>query len=141
MAKQRQWQRLDWQDPFLLDRQLTDEQRMVRDTARQYAAERLLPRVRDAFRREETDLAIFREMGELGLLGSTIDGYGCPGVDYISYGLVAREVERATRRKAKARAKAEEAARRAAELGASVDKGEKKSEETEGEGEANEEGS
>lgn len=90
----RKWQKLNWQDPFLLDQQLTDEQRMVQQSARQYAQEKLLPRVRDAFRAEETDLSIFREMGELGLLGSTIEGYGCPGVDYISYGLVAREVER-----------------------------------------------
>ncbi len=94
MAQAKQWQRLDWQDPFLLEQQLTDEQRMVRDSARHYAQGKLAPRVRDAFRAEETDIAIFREMGELGLLGSTIDGYGCPGVDYISYGLVAREVER-----------------------------------------------
>jgi glutaryl-CoA dehydrogenase len=94
MAQNKQWQRLDWQDPFLLEQQLTDEQRMVRDSARHYAQAKLAPRVREAFRAEETDIAIFREMGELGLLGSTIDGYGCPGVDYISYGLVAREVER-----------------------------------------------
>ncbi len=90
----KKWQKLDWQDPFLLDRQLSDEQRMVQQSARQYAQEKLAPRVREAFRREETDMAIFREMGEMGLLGATIDGYGCPGVDYISYGLIAREVER-----------------------------------------------
>ncbi len=94
MAEKRTWNRLDWQDPFLLEQQLSDEQRMVRDSARQYARSRLAPRVQQAFRREETDPAIFREMGELGLLGATIDGYGCPGVDYISYGLIAREVER-----------------------------------------------
>ncbi len=94
MAKLKRWQKIDWQDPFLLEQQLTDEQRMVRDTARQYAQEQLLPRVREAFRQEYTDPEIFREMGALGLLGSTIDGYGCPGVDYISYGLVAREVEK-----------------------------------------------
>jgi len=94
MAQKQSWQKLNWQDPFLLEAQLTDEQRMVRDTARQYAQDKLAPRVREAFRREETDLAIFREMGELGLLGSTIKGYGCSGVDYISYGLVAREIER-----------------------------------------------
>ncbi|MFB0950147.1 MAG: acyl-CoA dehydrogenase [Halioglobus sp.] len=94
MAKQTKWQALNWQDPFALEQQLTEQQRMVRDTARQYAQEKLLPRVRDAFRNEQTDLAIFREMGALGLLGSTIDGYGCPGVDYTSYGLIAREVER-----------------------------------------------
>ena len=94
MAQERRWQTLNWQDPFLLDQQLTEEQRMVRDSARQYAQDKLLPRVQEAFRREETDPGIFREMGALGMLGSTIDGYGCPGVDYISYGLVAREVER-----------------------------------------------
>ena len=94
MAQGKKWQTLNWQDPFGLEQQLTDEQRMVRDSARQYAQSKLLPRVQSAFRKEETDPAIFREMGALGLLGSTIDGYGCPGVDYISYGLVAREVER-----------------------------------------------
>jgi len=88
------WSKLNWEDPFELDSQLSDEQRMVRDSARQYAQGQLLPRVKEAFRREETDPAIFREMGEMGLLGSTIDGYGCPGVDYVCYGLVAREVER-----------------------------------------------
>ena len=94
MAAGKTWQKLNWEDPFLLEQQLSDEQRMVRDSARQYSQDKLLPRVRDAFRREETDPAIFREMGALGLLGSTIDGYGCPGVDYVSYGLIAREVER-----------------------------------------------
>ncbi len=94
MAQGKQWQKIDWQDPFLLEQQLTDEQRMVRDSARQYAQNKLQPRVQSSFRKEETDPEIFREMGEMGLLGSTIEGYGCPGVDYISYGLVAREVER-----------------------------------------------
>ncbi len=84
----------NWQDPLLLMAQLTEEERLVYDTAHQYAQEKLLPRVREAFRHEKTDPAIFREMGELGLLGSTIDGYGCPGVNYVSYGLIAREVER-----------------------------------------------
>ena len=94
MANNRRWQHLNWQDPFLLELQLSDEQRMVRDSARQYAQSKLAPRVQQAFRREETDPVIFREMGALGLLGSTIEGYGCSGVDYISYGLIAREVER-----------------------------------------------
>ncbi len=93
-VKKTRWGKLDWRDPFSLDSQLNDEQRMVRDSAAQYAQARLQPRVKEAFRREETDLAIFREMGELGLLGATIEGYGCPGVDYTSYGLIAREVER-----------------------------------------------
>ena len=93
MAQGRKWQTFNWQDPFGLEQQLTDEQRMVRDSARQYAQGKLQPRVQNAFRKEDTNPEIFREMGELGLLGSTIEGYGCPGVDYISYGLVAREVE------------------------------------------------
>jgi glutaryl-CoA dehydrogenase len=88
------WQSLDWRDPFQLEQQLSHEQRMVRDSAASYAQASLQPRVRDAFRREETDPAIFREFGQRGLLGATIDGYGCPGVDYISYGLIAREIER-----------------------------------------------
>ena len=88
------WQSINWKDPFLLEQQLTDDQRMVRDTAHQFAQEKLLPRVREAFRNEETDPSIFQEMGSVGLLGSTIQGYDCPGVDYMSYGLIAREVER-----------------------------------------------
>lgn len=88
------WTKLNWEDPFELDAQLTEEQRMVRESARQYAQDRLVSRVTSAFRNEETDPEIFREMGEVGLLGPTIEGYGCPGVDYVSYGLIAREVER-----------------------------------------------
>ena len=84
----------DWEDPLGLEQNLTEEERMVRDTARDYAQEKLSPRVIEAWREEKTDPAIFREMGELGLLGPTIDGYGCPGVSYTCYGLIAREVER-----------------------------------------------
>ncbi|UVW36071.1 acyl-CoA dehydrogenase [SAR92 clade bacterium H455] len=94
MGNNKSWQRLIWEDPFLLEQQLSDEQRMVRDSTRQYAQERLQPKVRDAFQNETSDPGIFREMGEMGLLGLTIEGYGCAGMDYISYGLVAREVER-----------------------------------------------
>ena len=94
MGKSKSWQRLIWQDPFLLEQQLSDEQRMVRDSTRQYAQEQLQPKVRDAFRNETSDPGIFRQMGEMGLLGLTIEGYGCAGMDYISYGLVAREIER-----------------------------------------------
>ena len=94
MAGKTNWQALNWKDPFLLDQQLSEDQRMVRDTAHQYAQDKLLPRVRDAFRNEETDSSIFKELGSLGLLGSTISGYDCPRVDYMSYGLVAREIER-----------------------------------------------
>ena len=84
-----------WSDPFLLDRQITDEERMVRDSANAYCQERLLPRVLDAFRHEKTDRHIFNEMGELGLLGVTIpEIYGGSGLNYVCYGLVAREVER-----------------------------------------------
>ncbi len=85
----------DWLDPLLLDQQLTDEERMVRTTARAYAEERLQPRVLEAFRHERTDRAIFHEMGELGLLGATIpEAYGGAGLGYVGYGLIAREVER-----------------------------------------------
>lgn len=83
----------NWKDPFLMEEQLSEEGRLVRDTARQYSQEKLLPRVREAYQKEETDPEIFREMGELGLLGSTIEGYGCAGVNYVCYGLMAREVE------------------------------------------------
>jgi glutaryl-CoA dehydrogenase len=84
-----------WQDPLLLDQQLTQEERMVREAAAAYCQEQLAPRVLEAFRSEKTDPAIFREMGELGLLGVTIPTeYGGPGLNYVSYGLIAREVER-----------------------------------------------
>ena len=83
----------NWQDPFLMDEQLSEEERMVRDTAKQYAQDKLLPRVREAYRNEETDPEIFREMGALGLLGSVIEGYGCAGMSYVCYGLIAREIE------------------------------------------------
>src|SRR5271169_1189929 len=84
-----------WDDPLLLDAQLTDEEKMIRDAARDYAHGQLAPRVLEAFRREQTDPAIFKEMGELGLLGATIaEEYGGGGLNYVSYGLIAREVER-----------------------------------------------
>lgn len=84
-----------WLDPLLLDQQLNETERMVRDAARAYAQERLLPRVQQAFRQEQTDAAIFREMGELGLLGATIpEEFGGAALNYVSYGLIAREVER-----------------------------------------------
>ncbi len=84
-----------WADPFLLDDQLTDEERMIRDAAAAFAAEKLAPRVEEAYLEEKTDPAIFREMGEAGLLGVTIpEEYGGVGAGYVSYGLVAREVER-----------------------------------------------
>uniref|UniRef100_UPI00355951C9 acyl-CoA dehydrogenase family protein n=1 Tax=Piscinibacter sp. TaxID=1903157 RepID=UPI00355951C9 len=84
-----------WDDPLLLDQQLSDDERQVREAANAYCQERLAPRVLEAFRNEQTDVAIFREMGELGLLGATIpEAYGGAGLNYVCYGLVAREVER-----------------------------------------------
>jgi len=84
-----------WEDPLLLDAQLSEEERMVRDAAHAYAQDKLMPRVRDAFRHEQTDPAIFREMGALGLLGASIPPeYGGAGLNYVCYGLIAREVER-----------------------------------------------
>jgi len=85
----------NWIDPLLLDQQLSEEERMVRDSAQQFAQDKLAPRVLEAFRHEKTDPAIFREMGEIGLLGATIpEQYGGSGLNYVCYGLIAREVER-----------------------------------------------
>ncbi|WP_462380296.1 acyl-CoA dehydrogenase [Pseudomonas sp. Marseille-QA0892] len=85
----------NWIDPLLLDAQLTEEERMVRDSAASFAQDKLAPRVLEAFRHEQTDPAIFREMGETGLLGATIpEAYGGSGLNYVCYGLIAREVER-----------------------------------------------
>ncbi|MDR6444911.1 UNVERIFIED_ORG: glutaryl-CoA dehydrogenase [Burkholderia sp. 1263] len=84
-----------WEDPLLLDQQLTEDERMVREAAAAYAQDKLQPRVLEAFRHEKTHIEIFREMGELGLLGPTIpEQYGGPGLNYVAYGLIAREVER-----------------------------------------------
>jgi glutaryl-CoA dehydrogenase len=84
----------DWADPLLLDDELGEDERLIRDSARAYCRDKLLPRVQKAFRDESFDRAVFEEMGALGFLGSTIDGYGCAGTNYVSYGLIAREVER-----------------------------------------------
>lgn len=85
----------NWQDPFLIGSELSDEERMIRDASFNYCQEKLMPRVLDAFRNEKTDIHIFREMGELGMLGPTIPSkYGGPGLNYVAYGLIAREVER-----------------------------------------------
>ena len=84
-----------WDDPLLLDLQLTEDERMIREAGQDYCQSRLAPRVLEAFRHETTDSAIFREMGEIGLLGPTIPTeYGGSGLNYVSYGLIAREVER-----------------------------------------------
>src|SRR6266446_4471859 len=84
----------DWADPLLLDDALSDEERMARESARAYCQEKLLPRVLEANRHERFDREIMTEMGALGFLGATIEGYGCAGVNYVCYGLIAREVER-----------------------------------------------
>ena len=87
--------RFDWSDPFLLEQQLTSEERMVRDTARAYCRDKLVPRVLESFRHERTDASIFRELGALDMLGIVIpEQYGGAGLNYVAYGLVAREVER-----------------------------------------------
>jgi glutaryl-CoA dehydrogenase len=84
-----------WNDPLRLDDQLTEEERMIKDAAHDYCQGQLLPRVTEAFRHEKTDIGIFKEMGDLGLLGVTIpEQYGGAGLNYVAYGLVAREVER-----------------------------------------------
>src|SRR5882724_11926709 len=84
----------DWQDPLLLDDQLNEEERLIRDSTRQYCQDKLMPRILEANRHERFDRAIISELGALGLLGPTIEGYGCAGTSYVAYGLVAREVER-----------------------------------------------
>src|SRR5579862_879920 len=87
--------RFDWSDPLLLEQQLNPDERMVRDTARAYCRDKLLPRVLESFRHERTDLTIFRELGALDMLGIVIpEAYGGAGLGYVTYGLVAREVER-----------------------------------------------
>lgn len=86
--------RFDWQDPFLLEQQLTSEEKLIRDTARQYAQEKLAPRILHANRTETFDVEVMREMGELGFLGAPLEGYGCAGIGYVAYGLVMRELER-----------------------------------------------
>jgi glutaryl-CoA dehydrogenase len=86
--------RFDWADPLLLDESLSEDERMVRDSAHAYCQEKLLPQVLEANRHEHFDREIMNEMGALGFLGATIEGYGCAGVNYVCYGLIAREVER-----------------------------------------------
>ena len=84
----------DWTDPLRLDEQLSEDERMVRDSAHAYCQEKLMPRVLEANRHEKFDRAIMTEMGALGFLGPTLEGYGCAGVNHVSYGLISREVER-----------------------------------------------
>ena len=84
----------DWSDPLLLERALTEEERLVRETVQAYCQEKLMPRILKAHREEQFDREIMQEMGSLGLLGATIQGYGCAGMSYVCYGLIAREIER-----------------------------------------------
>ena len=84
----------DWSDPLLLERALTEEERLVRETVQAYCQEKLMPRILKAHREEQFDRQIMQEMGSLGLLGATIQGYGCAGMSYVCYGLIAREIER-----------------------------------------------
>jgi glutaryl-CoA dehydrogenase len=84
----------DWQDPLRFEDELSEEERMIRDAARAYAQDKLMPRVKMAFREEKFDIAVMHEMGALGFLGSTFTGYGCAGTSYVAYGLVAHELER-----------------------------------------------
>jgi glutaryl-CoA dehydrogenase len=88
------WPRFDWEDPMLLEQQFTPEERMIRDTARAFAEAELMPAVKLANRHENTDPGLIRKFGAAGLLGPTIEGYGCAGASYVSYGLIAREIER-----------------------------------------------
>ena len=83
-----------WEDPLLLEEALTEDERMIRDSARDFCQEKLLPRVQEAFRKEHFHREIMNEFGEMGFLGATLDSHGCAGVGYVSYGLMAREVER-----------------------------------------------
>jgi glutaryl-CoA dehydrogenase len=93
-SKKRGWAKFTWEDPLLLDDLLTEDERMIRDAAREYCQKRLFPRVLEANRHERFDREIMNEFGEMGFLGATLEGYGCAGVSYVAYGLISREVER-----------------------------------------------
>lgn len=93
-AKKRGWAKFQWDDALQLEDQLTEDERMIRDAARDYCQEKLFPRVLDANRHERFDREIMNEFGEMGFLGATLEGYGCAGVSYVAYGLISREVER-----------------------------------------------
>jgi glutaryl-CoA dehydrogenase len=93
-AKKSSQPAFDWADPLLLGESLTEDERLIEQAARSFCRDRLQPRVQKMFREESFDPAIFTEMGEMGFLGSTIDGYGCAGTNYVSYGIIAREIER-----------------------------------------------
>jgi glutaryl-CoA dehydrogenase len=86
--------KFQWDDPLLIEQQLTDEEKLIRNTARQYAQEKLAPRILEWNRNETFDPVVMREMGELGFLGAQLEGYGCAGIGYVAYGLIMRELER-----------------------------------------------
>lgn len=94
MSNKSPWGPFDWEDPFLFNQQLTDEELMVKDSVAKYAQDKLAPRVIKMYREEGVDRSIFQEMGELGMLGPMLEGYGCAGMSYTAYGIIAREVER-----------------------------------------------
>ncbi|MHA1567994.1 MAG: acyl-CoA dehydrogenase family protein, partial [Alphaproteobacteria bacterium] len=88
------WAPFTWDDPLRLEDQLSEDEKMIRDTARAFAQDKLMPRARDAFRAESFDRAVLNEMGELGFIGAPLTGYGCAGVSYVAYGLICREIEK-----------------------------------------------
>ena len=94
MSTKSNWGAFTWEDPFLFSQQLTEEELMVQESVAKYAQEKLAPRVVEMYREESVDRSIFTEMGELGLLGPMLEGYGCSGMGYTAYGVIAREVER-----------------------------------------------
>ncbi|TQF76710.1 acyl-CoA dehydrogenase [Elioraea sp. Yellowstone] len=94
VAKKRSLAKFNWEDPLLFEEQLSEDERMIRDAARAYAQEKLMPRVLEANRHERFDRAIMNEYGEMGFLGATLDSHGCAGISYVAYGLIAREIER-----------------------------------------------
>jgi glutaryl-CoA dehydrogenase len=94
IAKKRSLAKFDWQDPLLFEELLTEDERMIRDSARDYAQEKLMPRVLEANRHERFDREIMNEYGKMGFLGATLDSHGCAGISYVAYGLIAREIER-----------------------------------------------
>ncbi len=90
----RVWGKFNWEDPMGLEGLLSEDERMIAETARQYAQEKLMPRIVEAYNEEKADPLLIPEMGELGLMGATIHGYGCASASYVAYGLIAREIEK-----------------------------------------------
>ena len=94
MNDRNHWAGFSWEDPFLFDEQLSNEERLTKESAKKFADSVLAPRVVQDYRDEASDRHLFKQMGEQGLLGAMIEGYGCAGMSYTSYGLIAREIER-----------------------------------------------